>query len=293
MAHVSAIILNYRRAAGTANVVRCLFDGTVIPTWVTVVDNYSGVDELDLLEKQLESWPSVEIVASDRNGGYAAGMNLGVLRNLSLRPDYFLLLTHDCQLEPGALSNLISALESDSESAVAGPLLKSRTSGDVFSAGGWIDAGRCRIGHYRNARACGTSRVDWIDGAAILVRREILERTSIDTQYFLYYEDVDLCLTVRKMGRKILLVESAKASQTTDGMPVFYAARNRYLLARKWFSRSVRRRTVGEIALDACGRAIRGAVRRRRSEMVEAWNIVRGLASGIGLHTARGTSLHG
>ncbi|HYU79355.1 MAG TPA: glycosyltransferase, partial [Vicinamibacterales bacterium] len=52
---------------------------------------------------------------------------------------------------------------------------------------------------------------EWASGAALLVRRSDLEKVGLlDERYFMYTEDVDLCVQLRRRGRKILFVPQAE-----------------------------------------------------------------------------------
>jgi GT2 family glycosyltransferase len=53
--------------------------------------------------------------------------------------------------------------------------------------------------------------VDWVSGACMVIRRPDLEAVGLlDERYFMYNEDVDLCLAMKKRGRTVLYVAGAE-----------------------------------------------------------------------------------
>jgi GT2 family glycosyltransferase len=202
-------------------------------------------------------------------------MRLGV-EQLSERLDAVLLLTHECLLAPDALRELTSALDEDGTLGAVGPLLEDADSlGAVWSSGGHVDRRSWTPLNDRDRPAARTRR-DWLDGAAILLRAEVVDLPDVlDDRYFLYLEDVHLGLAVAAAGWGVAVVPMAVASQTSGGMPVYFAARNRLLLIRRWGGTSA---VVRRLAFDALSLA-RDAVTPARRYLLPIR--LRGLRDGL------------
>jgi GT2 family glycosyltransferase len=137
-----------------------------------------------------------------------------------------LLLNNDTIVPPGAIDALAGRLLADPSAAVAGPRLVDGQGLPELSFGPMISpAGELRqkivMGLY--ARRFGPVKrwveratrreqhVDWVSGAALLVRRADAEAVGLlDERFFLYTEDVDFCAAVRARGRRVLFTPSAE-----------------------------------------------------------------------------------
>ncbi len=74
---------------------------------VLVVDNHSTDDSVAVL---LEARPDVELLVASRNGGYAAGMNIGIAQRSELGADYVWALNNDIVVRPDALGMSVSVI---------------------------------------------------------------------------------------------------------------------------------------------------------------------------------------
>lgn len=211
--------------------------------------------------------PGVTVLRTPRNLAYAGGMNTGIRHHLERRVARLLLLTQDVRLRPGALDALLAAGERHPEYGVLGPVLWLRDEQRVFSyggrrgrRGGWVE----HILDGPPPADDGIAECDWADGAALLIRREALERVGmIDERLFIYFEETDLCLRVTRAGWRVGVVLSAEAEQESGqpARPGFHA----YLIGRNGFEYA--RRSSGLVGAAA---ALRRAA-RQSLEMLRAY----------------------
>ena len=177
---------------------------------VIVVDNASGdgsldeVAELQVTARQLE-----------RNVGFAAGCNEGWRLGSA---QYVLFLNPDARIDPASVRRLALVLDEGPSVGIAAPLIRDAAGAleysqrrfprlvstfsqalflhRLFPRRAWVDE------LVRDPTAYAERRsVDWVSGACLLVRRELLERLGgWDERFFMYCEDVDLCKRVRDLG---------------------------------------------------------------------------------------------
>lgn len=191
-------------------------------TRVTVVDNASGDDSVALLRQVIDErgWSSwVTLMPSAVNGGFSYGNNLAVNAALGQRdalvPDVFWILNPDTRVEPGTLDAMLGFLDRHPQAGIVGCAIENEDGSSwpyafrfptVWSE---IEAG-ARLGFLsrllRNRSVLHPmtdepSRVDWMPGASIIVRRAVYESIGMmDEDYFLYYEETDFFLRAQQAG---------------------------------------------------------------------------------------------
>jgi N-acetylglucosaminyl-diphospho-decaprenol L-rhamnosyltransferase len=181
---------------------------------VVVVDNASTDGSAAMVQ---ERFPAVIVVASDDNLGFARACNLAwrLAEN-----NLVVFLNSDTVVPVDALAKLGAMLSDDANIAVVGPLLRNADGSVQMSFGRTmslsaefrqklLDAGY-RNGHgplrrYVERLHAHQSDVDWVSGACLVTRREVLEAIGgFDEAFFLYSEDVDLCARVRARGGRVV-----------------------------------------------------------------------------------------
>jgi N-acetylglucosaminyl-diphospho-decaprenol L-rhamnosyltransferase len=228
---LAIVIVNFRTAA---MVVDCLASleaerGTFGDFGVVVTDNDSSDDSVGVLQAALDQrgWGEWSMVVQlPRNGGFAYGNNRGIEEaQRRWRPELVLLLNPDTIVRPGALGVLVRFLDEHPEAAIAGPRLEHANGEPQHSAFRWptllseLDAG-LRLGtvsrllsRWQVALPIGDEarEVDWVSGAALLARGEVFERVGLlDEQYFMYFEELDLCRRAARMGMRAWHVPEAR-----------------------------------------------------------------------------------
>lgn len=215
---VLAIVLNWRtpemslRAARAAQRAMAGIAGAVV-----IVDNASGDGSCETMQAATAGWDRVRVVQSGRNGGFGAGMNAGMRAGLpdGARPDYVYLLNSDAFPEPDAIAALLAHLESTRGAGLAGSRIHGPdgtphvTCFRFPSVPGEFE-GAARIGPLsrllrRHAVPLPvpetTRRVDWLAGASLMIRQDLLDEIGgFDEAFFLYFEETDLCLRAARAG---------------------------------------------------------------------------------------------
>jgi N-acetylglucosaminyl-diphospho-decaprenol L-rhamnosyltransferase len=183
---------------------------------VIVVDNASPNDDGARMVSHAEALgdPRVEVIRSPVNGGFAAGNNIvfKALKDGGTPPDAVLLLNPDAVMQPGALTALCAVMASGPRIGVAG----SRLRNDDGST--WIAAFHFPSAMVEFARGIGIGAiqarwpvlvapmeapgpVDWVSGACMLCRWEMIEDIGfMDEDYFLYFEEIDYMRGAKNAG---------------------------------------------------------------------------------------------
>lgn len=206
---VSIIVVNYRQWDETHQLLRQVLNTAALRSGaaeVVVVDNHSPNHPL---ARKMRRLPGVSLRRWARNHGFARAVNEGC--RLS-RGDWFLLLNPDITLSDGFLDGvlkLIDELGDNSRVGIVGFQLRNSDGSRQFSSGPfptlWSTLLRLvrprRSRKYTAPRSFERCEVPWATGCCLLVRRACVEDLGgLDENFFLYYEDVDLCRRARQRG---------------------------------------------------------------------------------------------
>ncbi len=178
---------------------------------VVVVDNGSQ----DGTVESLRGVAGVTVI-EQCNTGYADGINRGVVD--APQGHDILVLNADVLVQPGAIDTMSAVLEEDPAAAIVVPALRDESGALLPSlrrTPTWwrtaIEAvvGGSRAGRLGEARqpdpADGRQVADWATGAAMLIRREVLDEVGPwDPSFFLYSEETEYCLRVRDAGYRVI-----------------------------------------------------------------------------------------
>jgi GT2 family glycosyltransferase len=219
---LGVIIVNYRTAGLMADCLASLGQPGVLPsgTRVMVVEGGSGDDSARHIDEAIEAngWSRrVSLLPLDRNGGFAYANNRGLerLRAMHGEPEYVLFLNPDTVVRPAALTELLSFMDREPRVGIAGSQLEDMDGTRQACAFRFPSVvaeleSEAQIGVIssllRNWRIVpavgdGPTQVDWVSGASMLVRSEVLRQVGVfDENFFLYYEEVDLCRRVAMAG---------------------------------------------------------------------------------------------
>ncbi len=159
--------------------------------------------------------PAADLIALPENVGFAAAVNRGAA--IGDAP-YILLLNNDARLGPVALERMRQALDNERVAAVGPRLLGpdgqielslDRTLSPWNEArfrvlGALYGSGRGPVAAHIRRRYASSRDVVSLSGACILLRREAFDQADgFDERFFLYAEDVDLCLRLRQAGWRL------------------------------------------------------------------------------------------
>lgn len=247
---VAAIVVNWKEPVLTERCIRSILSGTVIPGTIIVVENETRDFSASFMRSEAATepgGPQILRICSMVNRGYAGGVNLGIEAALQLQPDCVVLINNDVVVDSDSIERLCATRQKFDAAIVGGRCLDEARDRDVGFPRRWPAAlwGR---GVVVAREACSIVGADMVDGAFWLVGRDCLEITMerrgfyLDPLYFLYWEDADLCMFVRRMGMKCLfdgqatarhdVAASSGGKYNTRGL--YYQTRNLLLFTFRW-----------------------------------------------------------
>ena len=240
---LSIITINYNGLKDTCELIGTLpLEDKSIE--VIVVDNASTQDEATIIE---ERYPQIKVIRSKENIGFAGGNNLGIK---AAQGKYLFFLNNDTLLKPqtSELRPLISRLESSPKTGLVCPKIKFSWGNQMIQFAGYTPLTPITM---RN-KAIGCGEVDhgqfdtphltpYAHGAAMMIKREVIEKAGLLPEcYFLYYEELDWSMMIRRVGYDIWYEPACtvyhKESQTTgqnSPLRTYYITRNRLLFAQR------------------------------------------------------------
>jgi GT2 family glycosyltransferase len=179
---------------------------------VIVVDNASRDESTARIR---DEFPEVRLLELPENVGFGRANNAAMEVALKEGSDYLWLLNYDATAHPDALAGLVESAETDSRAGAVGAVIHEGSSerGDRAPIQAW-GGGKVRPALGRCALAKGPwplSRLDYLSGASVLLRSAALRDVGLfDPSFFLYWEDVDLCLRLRAAGWRFAVSATAR-----------------------------------------------------------------------------------
>jgi N-acetylglucosaminyl-diphospho-decaprenol L-rhamnosyltransferase len=265
------VVVNFRTPDLTADCLRSLGaereDGLSLR--VVAVDNASGDDSAERIRAAVDEhgWGGwIDVIETPRNGGFAYGNNRGFEAGFArCRPRFVLLLNSDTVVHRGCLRRCIEVMDSDERiGAMSCCLLNADGSVQNVArrfptpARMWVSSlglpWRLRAFAWADCddpgwdRLSGGRDVDWLGGAFLMVRADLLERIGgLDERFFFYGEDIEFCHRIRRAGYRCRYDSSAKTthlggqSSDPDKLParsrVATMWKGRYIVQRLCFGR--------------------------------------------------------
>jgi N-acetylglucosaminyl-diphospho-decaprenol L-rhamnosyltransferase len=201
-------------------------DHWILDTEIIVVDNASADGTVEMLRAEFPA-PRVRVMANSENVGFTRGNNQALA---VAQGRYLFLLNPDTELRPGALQTLIDYMDAHPRVGIIGPRLfygdgtpqSSRRRFPTLATAflestklqQWFPRNRALTRYYMlDTPDDATQEVDWINGAAMFVRREMYEQIGgFDEAFFMYSEELDWCYRAKQAGWQIVYLPTAQVT---------------------------------------------------------------------------------
>lgn len=291
---VYVVVLTWNQREVTLECLESLFQMTYPNFQIVVVDNASTDWTVEAIENQ---FPHVEIVVNERNLGYPGGCNVGLRYALSQGAEYIFAINNDVTVDPAILDELMDEMAPD-----VGILTPKVYFADdperIWSVGGdqnpltlemnAVGDGELDVGQWDEVL-----ERDYLIGCAHLFSRSLLEDIGLlDAGYFLYYDDLDICVRARRAGYRLLMVPRAlmwhKVADSSGGVGTprerYYMARGKVRFLRK-HARGCQWLFVIPYRMGSAVKTLTQLAWHRRLD--SAWAYLRGTYDGLSISTKR------
>ena len=215
----SVVIVNYQTPELVASCVESIRKHSIVPdSAVVVVDNGSADGSATRIANEC---PGIRLLREKDNLGFGHGVNVGVA---ATDDDIILVLNPDTRFVDRSVEKAAALMRADPTIGIVGLDLRNPDQTRQFSARRFYSLldvvlrrtplKQFRPFERRNARHLMMDswngeafETDWVMGTGFLIRRAAFDAVNgMDTTFFLYMEDVDLCLRVRKAGWRVVAV---------------------------------------------------------------------------------------
>ena len=240
---LSIITINYNGLKDTCELIDTLpLEDESIE--VIVVDNASKEDEATQIELR---YPQVKVIRSKENLGFAGGNNLGIQ---AAQGKYLFFLNNDTILRPQTsdLRPLITRLESSEQIGMVSPIIKFSWGDNPIQYAGYTPLSKITLrnrsigfGESDNGQYNTAHPTPYAHGAAMMIKREVIEKAGLMPEcYFLYYEELDWSMMIRRAGYDIwyepactIFHKESQATGQNSPLRTYYITRNRFLFAKR------------------------------------------------------------
>jgi GT2 family glycosyltransferase len=287
---VVSIVINYQGLEQTRVCVASLAAADYPNHSIVVVDNASGGIEVNALREALGD--SIEIINAERNVGYGGGANIGLEWARRAGAVYAWVLNNDTEVDPRSVRQLVDAMERETDYGILSPQINAPISPEapngVWYAGGTAYLARALTMH-QLVPATASVEVEptgFVTGCAMFLRLRALDvPRPFWEPLFLYWEDVDLSLRLRRAGWRLGVVPAARVFHFVHGSTQsktyrYYSSRNAILVAK----RHLGTRGVAQATIWVAARALKTwAFRGGPLPFAEARGLVVGIVMTLGV----------
>jgi hypothetical protein len=250
---LAIVIINYNSYVDSYQCVESILEFSIAdPDSIVIVDNCSP----DGSGKQLAAkLPNIKVLLSDRNGGFGAGINLGIA---SLDAELYLVLNPDTRFHENKFAVALDLFSKDRTLGVLGLHLEYADGSHQDSARRFFSLltmllRRSPLGRMPSMQGVLNEHLmthywtneifeaDWVTGAAFLVRKAAFDAVGgMDEGYFLYMEDTDLCKRMWRSGWSVKAISSVHIThflQRESAKSFFGTANRTFLLSLLRYAR--------------------------------------------------------
>jgi N-acetylglucosaminyl-diphospho-decaprenol L-rhamnosyltransferase len=189
---------------------------------VWVVDNASTDGSVGMVRRE---FPFVRLITNSENLGFAAANNQAIAES---KGDYLLLLNCDTELVGNAMGTMLGYMEEHSDVGMLGPMLRypdgtlqsSRRRFPTMATAylestvlqQWFPQSHILRRYYlADVPDDTTQEVDWVVGACMMTRRQIVEQVGVlDDGFFMYSEELDWCYRIKQSGWSVVYLPAAE-----------------------------------------------------------------------------------
>lgn len=222
------VIVNWNTKDLLAKTLDCVEATVCTPYTCWVVDNGSTDGSVEHVRSH---YPWVRLIANSENLGFAAANNQAIMEAAGR---YVLLLNSDTEVQPGAIDRLVQYMDAKPEVGACGPKLLNAdrtlqpSARNFYSTLGSLIENKLVAQFWKTPRTktrflsywdhSYTRPVDWVTGACLMVRMDVIRRVGLlDTAFFMYGEEIDWQMRMQRAGYPVHFVHDAEVVHLGGG----------------------------------------------------------------------------
>lgn len=202
---ISIITVNYNQSVVTSQLLDTLKNLTYSKYEIIVVDNGSSKESPDWLK---EKYPAINLIKTGENLGFAGGNNVGI--NAS-KGEYLLFINNDTEVPANFIEPIVQLMKNNRTIGMVSPKIKFYWDPSIIQYAGFTKMSTITIRNHsigylqKDSDSFNTTmETHSIHGAAMMVKREVIETIGLMPQiYFLYYEEHDWAVKAKREGYKL------------------------------------------------------------------------------------------
>lgn len=213
---ISIIIVNFRSDQYLRECIASLYNFEKKEGFeIIIINNEIEID----LQEVMVLYPEIKIINNDKNRGFGQAVNIGVEKACG---EFILFLNPDTEFMESIFSTVKKEFLVDEKVAVISPRVSEKNGGKQK----WLFGKRFSLLNLLKNNLFGDpekdisqkKEVDWVSGASMFVRKkDFLLASGFDENFFLYLEDMDLCLRLKKLDKKIIYLPEVKTRHLGGG----------------------------------------------------------------------------
>ena len=208
--HIKILILNWN---GEDIIEKCI-DSIKLNNYknysIDIIDNGSKDKSISILTNK---YPEITLHKISKNLGYSRGYNYAFEKLKISTFDYYLILNNDVIVKNNLLIKLYENIIKYGENNIYCPKIYNLNNNKIWYAGGYYNrflgiTKHIGIDKTEDKYTYKTRKTGYASGCCLLIKKNIIEKLKgFDSSYFMYYEDVDLCLRAKKLSCDIYYLD--------------------------------------------------------------------------------------
>lgn len=191
------VLLNWNGYEDTINCIYSLLETGIELVDIIVVDNASENESIPIM---IEKFPELTVIKNHKNGGFAAGCNLGIVSALNAGADSIWILNNDTTINSSALTSMQKVFDNPKIGIVGSMVVNSSY---PFALQAWGGGGvNFFLGTSKHINEkTNMSQKYYITGASMLIRSAVFKEVGLfDEDFFMYWEDVEFSIRAQDFG---------------------------------------------------------------------------------------------
>lgn len=239
---VTIVIVDWRGVEDTRKCIATIVSECKSATWeVVLVDNNTHrLEWNDILSRED---PRLRIISNERNAGFAVACNQGYKASASTA-EYILFLNNDTLLKCDIIEQCLIYFQAEPKVGAVSPCIDYfQPAGSPWFHGSMIDESSGLAVHNNTNVQTSPTEVPWLTGCSFFVRKDVFRTAGMfDESLFMYCEDVDLSIKIRKSGHKLVLLPDVSVVHKVSASAkrrvfksLFFDVRNKFIMCNRHY----------------------------------------------------------